>query len=76
MDPEARAVTRDLIVGLRAEGCAILLTSHDLADVERLADRVEVLVEGRIVASGSLDEVVGDAGSLEDAYLRLVRAQR
>ncbi len=76
MDPEARAVTRDLIVGLRAEGRAILLTSHDLVDVERLADRVAVLVEGRIVASGSLDEVVGDAGSLEDAYLRLVRADR
>ncbi len=75
MDPEARAITRDLVGQLRAEGIAILLTSHDLVDVERLADRVDVLLAGRIVASGSVAEVVGSADSLEDAYLRLVRGR-
>ena len=75
MDPEARAVTRELVAGLRAEGVAILLTSHDLVDVERLADRVDVLVAGRIVASGTVGEVVGDGETLEDAYLRLVRGR-
>jgi ABC-2 type transport system ATP-binding protein len=73
MDPEARAVTRELITDLRADGVAILLTSHDLVDVERLADRVAVLVAGRIVAHGSIEDVVGEAGTLEDAYLQLVR---
>jgi ABC-2 type transport system ATP-binding protein len=73
MDPEARAVTRDLVAGLRAAGVAVLLTSHDLVDVERLADRVLILVEGRVVASGTPTEVRGTADTLEDAYLAAVR---
>ena len=50
MDPEARAEVRALVGELRADGLAILLTSHDLVDVERLADRIVILVDGRVVA--------------------------
>jgi ABC-2 type transport system ATP-binding protein len=75
MDPEARAVTRELVADLRANGVAVLLTSHDLVDVERMADRVAVLTEGRIAAHGTVGDVIGDAGTLEDAYLRLVRGR-
>jgi ABC-2 type transport system ATP-binding protein len=59
MDPEAKRDTRGLIAGLRDEGRAILLTTHDLADVERLADRVAILHHGRIVADGSVAELTG-----------------
>jgi ABC-2 type transport system ATP-binding protein len=74
MDPEARAVTRDLIGDLPEGGAAVLLTSHDLVDVEHLADRVAVIVGGRVVASGTTADVRGEAASLDDAYLALVRA--
>ena len=53
MDPEGRAATRAIVADLRRDGAAILLTSHDLGDVERMADRVVVLRAGRIVATGS-----------------------
>jgi ABC-2 type transport system ATP-binding protein len=53
MDPEARATTRAIVADLRSEGAAILMTSHDLTDVERLADRIYVLADGRIVTSGT-----------------------
>ena len=76
MDPEARAVTRDLVSGLRDAGAAILLTSHDLVDVERLADRVVVIAAGRVLAEGTVATVRGGAVSLEDAYLDLVRGAR
>ena len=57
MDPEAKRATRGLVAGLRSAGRAILLTTHDLGDVERLADRVVILARGRIVAQGSPAEL-------------------
>jgi ABC-2 type transport system ATP-binding protein len=57
MDPEARAATRAIVAGLRDAGAAVLLTSHDLTDVERLADRICVLDGGRIVAAGTPTEL-------------------
>ena len=58
MDPEARRATRDLVAGLRNEGRTILLTTHDLGDVERLADRVAILAGGRIVIDDTPDAIV------------------
>ena len=61
MDPEGRAATRRIVAGLRDGGVACLLTSHDLTDVDRMADRVCILDRGRIVASGTPDELAAGA---------------
>jgi ABC-2 type transport system ATP-binding protein len=58
MDPEARRATRELIAGLRDDGRTILLTTHDLDDVERLASRIAILRDGRIVANDTVDAIV------------------
>jgi len=58
MDPAAKAVVRDLVMELRAGGRTILLTTHELADAERLADRVGVLDRGRLIALGTPAELV------------------
>ncbi len=57
MDPEARATVRALIAEQRTAGVAVLLTSHDLNDVERLADRIVVLIAGRVAAAGTPTEL-------------------
>lgn len=72
MDPEARVTTRAIIDDVRAGGAAILLTSHDLTDVERLADRICILDGGRIVASGTPAELI--AGATPRLRFRLDRA--
>jgi ABC-2 type transport system ATP-binding protein len=69
MDPAARRQARSLIAELRDGGTTILLTTHDLGDVERLADRVAILDRGRIVALGTPDELTG--GTSPSLHLRL-----
>ncbi len=62
MDPAAKATVRALIADLRTAGRTILLTTHELADVERLADHVVVIDRGRVVAAGTPAELVAGAG--------------
>ncbi|SFT35287.1 ABC-2 type transport system ATP-binding protein [Geodermatophilus amargosae] len=66
-DPQARRDFHDLVHRLSdLEGTSILLTTHDLAEAERLADRILILAGGRIVADGSADELTRRvAGSSE-----------
>ena len=61
MDPAAKASTRELIAGLRGAGTTVLLTTHELADVERMADRIAIVDRGRIVAEGSPAELAAGA---------------
>jgi ABC-2 type transport system ATP-binding protein len=59
MDPAAKQATRERIAALRASGTTILLTTHELGDVERLADQVAVLDRGHLVAQGTPAELTG-----------------
>ena len=57
-DPEARRDFHDLIHRLTdVDSTTVLLTTHDLDEAEKLADRILILAQGRIVASGSADEL-------------------
>jgi ABC-2 type transport system ATP-binding protein len=57
-DPRARRDFHDLVHRLSdLEDTTILLTTHDLAEAEQLADRILILAEGRIVADGSADQL-------------------
>lgn len=62
MDPAAKQATRDRIAALGAAGTTILLTTHELGDVERLADHVAVLDRGRLVAYGTPADLTGAGG--------------
>jgi ABC-2 type transport system ATP-binding protein len=58
LDPIGRKEIRDLIRDLRAEGKTVLFSTHILADVELLCDRVAIVVGGRLRDSGPLDQLL------------------
>ena len=60
LDVTVQAQVLDLLEQVRAQGTAILLISHDLAVVGRVADRIAVMHDGRIVETGSTSEVLGN----------------
>lgn len=57
-DPEARQQFWDLIRRLASDGTSVLLTTHYLDEAEALADRIAVIADGRIRASGTVAELV------------------
>jgi ABC-2 type transport system ATP-binding protein len=64
LDPAAKASTRELVASLGHAGIGVLLTTHELADAERLADRIAIVDRGRIVAEGTLGELTAAAARL------------
>jgi len=67
-DPRARRQAWETIRSLRGLGKTILLTTHYLDEAEQLADRVAVLAQGRIVASGTPAELTGAVPATEIRY--------
>lgn len=59
LDPVGRHDVREIIRHLRARGVAVFLNSHLLGEVEQVCDRVAIVDHGRVVATGSLDELLG-----------------
>jgi ABC-2 type transport system ATP-binding protein len=67
VDPAGRITLRDVVAGLRSEGVCVILTSHELDEVERLADRVVIVDHGRVVAAGRQGELQGGSEELRFA---------
>jgi ABC-2 type transport system ATP-binding protein len=61
LDPLARVDVRNLLSREIARGATLLLNSHLLAETERICGRIGILVHGRIVREGGLDELRGGA---------------
>lgn len=58
VDPRGRLVIREKVSGLRQEGAAVLVTTHELDEADKIADRIAIMDKGRLVALGSPAELV------------------
>ncbi len=60
LDPVARKQVRDLLLKLNAQGTTIFYSSHVLSDVETISNRVALLIDGVVRASGTIDELLNN----------------
>jgi ABC-2 type transport system ATP-binding protein len=73
LDPQMRREVQDHIRAMKDAGRAVLLATHDMDEAERLCDRLTVIAGGRIVATGTPQELISrlPSASLEDVILQL-----
>lgn len=70
LDPEGIRWMRDLLQKLAGEGRTILVSSHLLSEMELLADDVVIIAAGRLVAQGTVADVIGRAGTAGSVRVR------
>jgi sodium transport system ATP-binding protein len=72
LDVLASKEVREFMVESKERGKCVIFSTHVMHDAERLCDRITILHEGQVVASGTTTEVRGNRPELEDAFLDLV----
>jgi ABC-2 type transport system ATP-binding protein len=65
VDPEGRIAVRGVVGGLKEKGVCVLLTTHELAEAEKMADRIIILCFGRIVLEGTPHDLTTGAGAAQ-----------
>lgn len=73
LDPSARRAIWSIIRRFREEGKTIILTTHYLEEAEQLADHVAIINKGRIIASGTVGEIIEEFGSGRKLVVRAGR---
>jgi ABC-2 type transport system ATP-binding protein len=76
VDPQSRVHIYDAVRLLRARGVTILYTTHYLEEAENLCDRIAIMDEGKVIALGTLGELVAQSGATDVIELRLARPPR
>jgi ABC-type multidrug transport system ATPase subunit len=71
LDPAEVRTLRQHLEARAAAGATVLISSHQLAEVQLLASHIVVMNHGRLVTAGPLDDLLGGHQSLEDAYLAM-----
>ena len=72
LDPIGIAWLRDLLRSLAQSGKTVLVSSHQLAEMQNSVDDVLVINKGKLIVAGQIDEV-RQGQSLEEAFLRYVQ---
>jgi len=78
LDPKSRRDVQSFLEDLqRREGTTILLTTHDMAEAERLCKRISFLAHGKLVAEGTAAQLMqqSNAATLDDAFIKLTGEQ-
>jgi ABC-type multidrug transport system ATPase subunit len=75
VDPVSAANVIEILQKYVAAGGTVVLSSHSMDLIQRVCDSVAIVVSGRVLAAGTMDEVRGD-GTLEDRFVELAGGRR
>lgn len=75
-DPPGRIEVRRIMEDLRARGCTVFFSSHELSEVEKVCDGVGIIIRGRLAASGSVADLARPGESLEQYFTRLLACDK
>lgn len=73
LDPGSRQHIWEILTGLKHEGVTIFLTTHYLEEAELLADRVGIIVRGKLIAEGTIDDLRGRLNHMKSICVRMAR---
>jgi len=73
IDPQSRNLIYELVDSLKAQGITILYTTHYMDEAERLCDRIAIIDLGRIIAQGTLEELIETTGGIDIIRMDLRR---
>ncbi len=77
VDPQSRERIYQMIESLRADGVSLIYTTHYMEEAERLCDRIAVIDDGRVIATGTKDELVRDTiGSKREVIVEFADGTR
>jgi ABC-2 type transport system ATP-binding protein len=76
LDPVGRHDVREIIRQLKARGTAVFLNSHLLSEVEQICDRLAVVDHGRVIATGTMAQILGQDGAVRVRVTGLSAASR
>ncbi|TMC30061.1 MAG: ABC transporter ATP-binding protein [Chloroflexi bacterium] len=76
LDPVGRHDVREIIRQLKARGTAVFLNSHLLSEVEQVCDRLAVVDHGRVIATGTMGQILGQDGAVRVRVTGLTPATR
>jgi len=76
LDPVGRHDVREIIRQLKARGTAVFLNSHLLSEVEQVCDRLAVVDHGRVIATGTMSQILGQDGAVRVRVTGLAAASR
>ncbi len=71
-DPLGRIAIRKILSELREAGKTIFFSSHELSEVEKICDTIGIISQGRLIATGTVDELTKGASNLEEFFVKLL----
>ena len=72
LDPAAVRMVKQVMKNFCSNGGTLFFSTHTLSNAEQICDRIGIINEGRLIVSGTLEQIRRDSGNLEDAFLTII----